>query len=181
MVVTRRQAINPDAYKPKYNEIPGLDASLNMGYRFYRNYCKGFVLCAKNAKSYSVNGKTFDHSGFVSLINNTTFVDFFMLLSMLNCEYTYIKPQNGKGLAYQYVAYRLFKIRDKGVETIKLLVSVDSAEYELNGVKGKFASIPFWKSDTIMVPLKEVCEALKAKVIYRPLDGTILISRFFEY
>lgn len=176
--VTRREAINPDMLED-WHSMPGLDGSMTMEYRSYMNRCKGYIQCADKAKTYIVNGKIVQHERFVVVKEGTAFVDYFMLLSMLGCEYesSYTKVQNTN--IYHYTSYRLYKEKYT-VKTTALTITEGSVDYKLDGVDGKFTAIMGTANSTIMVPLKQFCNALKAKVIYRPLDGSILIARFLE-
>lgn len=176
--VTRREAINPDSFD-NWDEVPGLSESLVMGYRFYRNRCLGYIQCAGNSKTYTVNGRTFRHENLVVTKGNTAFIDYYMLSTMLACEYDSVATKEGNSNSYHYMTYRLYKEKYT-VKTITLKIKSGTADYQLDGVDGRFSAAVYSTSSTIMVPLKEFCNVLKAKVIYRPLDGTILIARFFE-
>ena len=181
--VIRREAINPDNFYME-KSIPGLQSMLPIYYYSNLKYGDGFVTLTQNSIKYSICGNTFDMRYPVETKNDTTFMDFFELLGLLNCKYKGVRIDNEKGTSFVYTGNRLSDDNwKKQINVISLEVQTGTQDYRVNDEKKQFSIAPYIVTKngwSLMVPLKEVCDALKAKVIYRPLDGTILIARFFE-
>lgn len=183
LVVTKREAINPDDYRLNINKIPGLKNTNSIYYYPSCKFGNGFVRMKPGSDLYYLNGQQYDFNPNTDKLipilikNNTTFIDFHFLLGLLNCQYM-------TGSTDNYIGQRLYKDKQNNkISILSIDLSADKRAYSVCDDEKEFTIAPYWlyQHGSLMVPLKEVCEALQAKVIYRPHDGTILISRFFEY
>lgn len=187
MKTIRREAINPDDYND-YNIIPGLDRMLTTEYKVSSsNYAIGYIELTPGSDIYYLNGDKFDYNWNTDLLvpiqtkNSKSMVYYYFLEKLLFCQNLTINKYVD-GIFFGEQIQRLYYDKEKKeIRVLKVSFFAGSKKYENNGKIMDFLVAPYDSNVGLMVPLKEVCEALKAKVIYRPLDGTILISRFFEY
>ena len=181
-IVTRREAVNPDLVA-KLSEIPGLEEMLPEQYMFYTNQGKGFVRAQLMSKKVEIDGKPYEIPNAIGFDGKTSFVDFELLLDWLFCPMTHERISE-TGNKFSYSGFRITADDEKEKYSILFItLAPGRIDYIANGESKQFKEKPYIENRfgySIMVPLKEVCDALKAKVIYRPLDGTILIARFFE-
>lgn len=190
LVVSRREAINPDDYLlKKTTEIPGITSMKTVYYSYSASvYGIGYAKMKPGSDLYYLNGIEYDFVPNTDKVlpietkNGKTMVDYGFLIGIINCAKQTMILEDDSGTRKAIQLLRLFfdKEKDK-VLTLNVSFEFGNKKYYDNGQIKYFTVAPYGSNAGVMVPLKEVCEALQAKVIYRPHDGTILISRFFEY
>jgi hypothetical protein len=182
--ITRSESINPDQFT--YSEIPGLPEILSTSYKTTKKYAKGYLSLSSTDKKYSINGQQFTYNdnstkSAIVNINNSLYIDMFFLCNALNCEYERINmEENNK--KYTFRICRLYKEKRTDVKVIDLYINDGQAYYKINNDEGSFKIKPIWNNHyyVLLVPLREFCSLIKANILYRPLDKSILISRFIE-
>jgi hypothetical protein len=186
MVVTRREAINPDDFSPMY-KIPGLSDISSGNYKSNAIYGTGYVKVTANSDLFSINGIQYDFNPNtdqlipILAVNGKTMVCHEFLRNLLNTQSQYLPSILVKGSRDVEIQRLYYDRNTSKIVTLTVRINDASKKYIDNGITKEFSAMPYYANSVgIMVPLKEVCDALKAKVIYRPLDGTILIARFFE-
>jgi len=171
-----QRALNPDTDFGKYPTLRK-DYTIPNYWDISENVSKGYLLLHPDSDKFTAGG----FEGSIPVYEPITkdgiiYIGASWLNEAVYGENGYINDNPGGPIKKIY--YKFDKTSDKNVNLIKIEMREGDKFMTVNGEKVELPTPIFNYS---MVPLFQLCDALKLKYHYRPFDNSILIQRFEDY
>lgn len=166
----KTEAINPDFYY--VHEIPYGEKMDEIPYK--GGYYEGYIWMKTFSNKVCVwkEYEEIPHPLLILSENNQPAVDMYSLARFM------LTPTSGDMKTHTF--HRLYKFySSRPVEYITVTFELGKNYAIVNGERKELEFAPFEKDDIFYVPLRDLCNFIKAPCHYRTTDNTALVARFF--
>lgn len=132
---------------------------------------KGYLSLSPNKKEFTSNGKTSTLDYYPKIVNNKLFVYAQWFIPQVYGCIAHVS-------ADEYVINRLYQKPGGSIKLIDFHFVRGEDTVTMNGKQYKLSAMPICEEYYIMMPLRDLCELLKVRLIYQPISNTYLIQRF---
>lgn len=144
---------------------------VDSGYWGNEELGKGYLSISPNKKEFMSNGKTSTLDYYPKMVNNKLFVYAQWFIPQV---YGYIAHVSDD----EYVINRLCQKPGGPIKLIDFHYVRGEDVVTMNGKTYKLSATPICEEYYTMMPLRDLCELLKVRLIYQPITNTYLIQRF---
>lgn len=144
---------------------------VDSGYWGNEELGKGYLSLSPNKKEFTSNGKTSTLDYYPKIVNNKLFVYSQWFIPQVYGCIAHVS-------ADEYVINRLYQKPGGSIKLIDFHFVRGEDTVTMNGKKFKLSAMPICEEYYIMMPLRDLCELLKVRLIYQPISNTYLIQRF---
>lgn len=170
--VVFQKSINPDI--DDFLNYPTIEEMIDYGYFLGFRSGKGYLSIKPNTSEYIHTGKKYKSEHYPKLINNKLFVHAQWLVEQMGG--TVERDDNYSKRNIFKRTYEPLGFNDK--EQLEIVLNDNEDVVTYNNVKYKLSAKPIFEKNYTMMPLRDLCELLKVRLIYQPISNTYLIQRF---
>lgn len=167
--VVYQKSVNPDIDEVFDDFL--MFKMVDSGYWGNEELGKGYLSISPNKKEFMSNGKTSTLDYYPKMVNNKLFVYAQWFIPQV---YGYIAHVSND----EYIINRLCQKPGGPIKLIDFHYVRGEDVVTMDGKTYKLSATPICEEYYIMMPLRDLCELLKVRLIYQPITNTYLIQRF---